>query len=318
MELALPHRLRDKPFDKILPPPSNPKEDNDKKNDVKDGKDKRQEGEKQKDNHSHGHSHKAGNAESWFDSADVSVELPKGESSFAERVSRGSRDEKATIIGYPQGYPISYIPGKFSNDIDIVATIRTAIANGRRSICDEDIRVRVRKARLPRLTVILLDASGSMAAKRRIRIAKGVAEKLIENSYIKRDFLSLISFRGYGAEVLVPPTKRYSAVMDALKSVAIGGRTPLSSALQTLLVIARSFRLKNRNSVVRGILITDGKANTPLYKKSIKEDLQMLASAIKKNGIKLEIYDTRTRGIDPAPSYIEFLATSLNAKVYKV
>lgn len=333
MELALPHRLKDKPFEKIVPPPSN---QHDKKDDRKDnGKGQKEEasvptaqeapirednsgGQKgEKKNHSHQDSGGVGNAESWFDSVNVSVELPMGETSFADRVSRGSRDEKAIIIGYPQGYPISYVPGKFSNDVDIVATIRSAVTNGRRIICDEDIRVKVRRARLPRLTVILLDASGSMAAMRRIMIAKGIAKKLIENSYIKRDFLSLVSFRGYSAEVLVPPTKRYSAVLDALKNVAIGGRTPLASALYTLLVIARGFKLKNRNSIVRGILITDGKANTTLYKKSIKEDLQILASAMKKSGIKLEIYDTRVVDIDPSPSYIEFLASALNAKVHK-
>ncbi|HID43945.1 MAG TPA: VWA domain-containing protein, partial [Archaeoglobaceae archaeon] len=179
-----------------------------------------------------------------------------------------------------------------------------------------DIRVRVRKIRIPRLSVLLLDSSGSMAAIRRISIAKGVARKIIENSYVKRDSLALIAFKGYKADILVPPTRRYASVIEALQSVKTGGRTPLSSALQTLLMLARSFRVKNKNSVVKCFLISDGKANTPVGK-SIKEEIQSFASTIKKNKIKFEIYDTR-KAIDPSPSYIDMLSELLDAPVYRI
>ncbi len=317
MELALPHRLRDKPFDKIVPPELKTSESEGSKN-----KNRENENTKNEKNYSDGTGggsknvdpNRTGNAERMFDSKDVNVELPEGGEGTAKRTFRGVRDEKATVIGYPHGIPISYVPGK-SKDVDLVATIRSAIAKGRKKICDDDLMIRVRKTRLPRLTVIMLDASGSMAAKRRIAIAKGIAEKLIENCYVKRDYLALITFRGYKAEILVPPTKKYSAVIDSLRSVKVGGRTPLPSALQTLLSMAKSFKLKNRNSVVRAILITDGKANTPLYR-SVKEDLEVLCLALKKLGVKMEIYDTKV-GLDPAPSYLDLIERILNAEVLK-
>jgi magnesium chelatase subunit D len=235
--------------------------------------------------------------------------------------TRGSRDEKATVIGHPHGYPVSNTPPLKPEqlcDVDLVATIRASASKFKSEIDEDDVRVRVRKTRVPRLTIILLDSSGSMAAMRRISIAKGVAKRIIENSYIKRDSLALITFRGYGADILVPPTRRYTSVMDALQNVKTGGRTPLSSALQTLLMLARSFRMKNKNSVVRCILISDGKANTPLFNKSIKEEIQILSSAIKKNKIKFEIYDTRAKTIDPAPTYVEMLSDILNAPIHGV
>jgi len=105
--------------------------------------------------------------------------------------------------------------------------------------------------------------------------------------------------------------------MSALHGVKVGGRTPLSSALLNLLQLSRAFRLKNKNSVVKAILITDGKANTPLRLKSIKDEMITLAKAIRRNEIKLEIYDTRSKAIDPAPSYIDLLTEILNAKVYR-
>ena len=320
MELALPHRLKSRPFDMPnMPPPKpeNKQDDKDKSRNKKDEKRKQKQNEKNHSHNSHSISDAKGNAEGNYDAADVELHIPRGESGTAKRASRGSKDERATIIGYPHGYPVSSVPG-CGEDVDLVATIRAAAMNGRKYISKEDIRIRVRKARMPRLTVIMLDTSGSMAAMRRISIAKGVAAKLIENSYVKRDSLALITFRGYSANVVVPPTRRYSGVMTALQSVAVGGRTPLSSALQTLLVLAKSFRLKNRDSVVKGILITDGKANTSLFGKPVKEELSILASAIKKSNIRLEIYDSRAKAIDPAPSYIDFLSHTLNTPVYRV
>jgi len=206
-------------------------------------------------------------------------------------------------------------------DVDIVATLRAAAINaavngrdGKSRVEEDDLRIRVRKAKLPRLTVIVLDASGSMVARRITSIAKSVAAKLIENSYVKRDYLALIVFRGISARVVVSLTKRYSGVMEVLESVRVGGRTPLSSALQTLLFTAKAFKKKNRDYVVRGILITDGKANCSLYSKPIKEELLLLASALKKVEVRVEIYDSR----DVVPSYINLLSSALNARVYTV
>jgi len=314
MELALPHRLKDKPFDSIRPP------------DIlgNSGETNESDGGRENNKHSHSTSHtktdtNSGMGNSSVDAgvSDVNIDMPEGDHFKAGKAFRGSKDEKTTVIGHLHGYPISNIPFDRITDVDLVATIRSALANGRKEIRPEDIRVRVRKTRLPRLTVIMLDASGSMIAMKRIEIAKGIAKRLIENSYVKRDFLSLMVFRGKSAEVLVPPTKKYSKVMSALDGVKVGGRTPLSSALFTLLQLSRAFRLKNKNSVVRAILITDGKANIPLRSKSLKEEIATLAKAIKRNEIKLDIYDTRRGIIDPVPSYIDVLTEILNARVYR-
>ncbi len=310
MELALPHRLRDKPFDSISPPDIS---DNDSGgDDDKKCNNKRNHSQNRADINSG-----VGNSSVDAGISDVNIDMPRGDYFRAEKSFRGSRDEKAIVIGHPHGYPISSVPFDRIIDVDLVATIRSALANGRKQIRRDDIRVRVRKMRLPRLTVIMLDASGSMIAMKRIAIAKGVAKRLIENSYVKRDFLSLMIFRGKSAEILVPPTRNYSKVMSALNGIKVGGRTPLSSALLILLQLSRAFRLKNRNSVVRAILITDGKANTPLGK-SIRDEIVTLARATRRNEIKVEIYDTRRRIVDPTPSYIDLLTEILGCKVYRL
>ncbi len=286
MELALPHRVKDRPF--VAP---------------KSGGGGRG-----------GEGGKGGMGGFKPDTEDVKIDVPKGEGGKDGMGRRGARDERATVVGFPHGYQIYSVPHSDLTDVDLVATLRTAWANGRREVRPEDVRVRVRRVRLPRLTVIVLDASGSMMAKRRIAVAKGVAKRFVENGYVKRDYLSLVTFRGRSARVVVPPTRVYTEVMRALDDVEVGGRTPLSSALMTLLRLSKAFRAKNKKSVVRAVLITDGKANAPMGG-SVREELEALCKALRKNDVRLEIYDTR-RGFEP--SYIETIAELSNANVYRV
>ncbi len=238
---------------------------------------------------------------------------------------RGARDEVATVIGYGHGYPVTYsIPVREEHlqDLDLFATVNAAALRIRRlplTVEREDFRVRVRKCRTPRLIVILLDCSGSMSVKRRVSIAKGLVRKLIETSYVRRDYVALITFRGRDATLTVPPTRKYEEAYEVIDKIPVGGRTPLAAALQSLLTLARVFRMKYRNATIRAILVTDGKANIPLYNKPIREELRTLANAIRRAKVKFEIYDTRPRGIiDPSPSYIEVLAEILECPVYSI
>ena len=182
---------------------------------------------------------------------------------------------------------------------------------------EPDFRVRVRRHRAPRLSVIVLDSSGSMGALRRMSVAKGVAHRLIEESYVKRDSVALIAFRGLSAEVVVPPTRSYVRVLEAIDRLPTGGRTPLASALASLLVMGRRFRAKNRRGVVKAALITDGKANVPMAG-PIREELERLALALRESKVDLEVYDTRPNvSFDPSPSYIDLIARLAGAQVYR-
>jgi len=68
---------------------------------------------------------------------------------------------------------------------------------------------------------------------------------------------------------------------------------------------------------VKAILITDGKANVPLSG-NVEEDLRALAAALAKNGVELEIYDTRPPvAFELAPSYISLIAELSGATVYR-
>ncbi|MFZ8837334.1 MAG: ATP-binding protein [Pyrobaculum sp.] len=235
-------------------------------------------------------------------------------------VNKCSKGNTRYVIGGGRGIAISYVIPKNvdeQNDIDINATINAAVIRNPTlpiSIEPMDFRVKLRLTNAPTLIAILLDLSGSMSAKRKIEIAKGIIKRLIEDSYIKRTYLTLITFRGLDAEVLMQPTRHYGVLYDVVDKLPIGGATPLPVALAKLLTIARSFKLKYRDSAIYTVLITDGKANVPL-RRSVAEDLKELCDTLLRVGVDLTIYPVITKSLDPVPNYIEHLVRWCGARI---
>ena len=319
MELSLPHRLKEKPFQK--PPKMEPPK-------LKDHK---------KNDHKAGYEHKPkneiedqklqiqgiGNLEQNFRPSET--EIPKVESKNFDESNfigyRSSRDISIKVVNFPRGLPISYLPLKNEEirDIDLYNSLIWAVLNGKKpplKLDLNDVRIKVRKAKVPTLWVIILDSSGSMTIQKRISIAKGIGEKLVKDSYVKKSKMALIVAKGMEAQVFVPPTKSYLEVLKKIENIPAGGRTPLSSALYNLLLLASREKMKNKSIKVRAFLITDGKANIPLFGKRIRDEMINLAKAIKRNGIELNIYDTNYGKISLG-TYIPILQEFANAKVYK-
>nr|WP_311769228.1 VWA domain-containing protein [Methanococcus maripaludis] len=166
--------------------------------------------------------------------------------------------------------------------------------------------------------MILLDSSGSMGISKRIGIAKGIVDKYADDSYVKREYISVISFRGREAIVLSPFTRKYNLIKAQLDSIKTGGKTPLSSALKVALNISKQFRNKNKKSSVEFILISDGKANVPI-KKDIKYEIEELSKTIQKRKISFKIYDIRNKGvIDPSISYLDKISEITNAEMENI
>jgi len=300
MELALPHRLRDRPFDSIpdaLDSSKKPEGDVDGSNDdgesktgrkrdkTESGKDDGEEEENQRE--------RPGNRQKNVECGKENVKLFESRPERVEWGSRGkSRKDKTSRIGGGRGFHIYSVPAKEmwgldAGDLDIFGTLKNfACGNG-------DVLVKVRKVNVPRLTAIVLDVSGSMLARKRVELATSIAGKLVEKGYVNREYLALLTFGGNGVEVKAYPTRKYSDVLEALKKVKVGGKTPLSLALEKTFQLSRSFYAKNRNGgAIRAILITDGRANVSKSGNVKKE----VANAVKKlveSGVFLEVYDTR-------------------------
>jgi len=103
--------------------------------------------------------------------------------------------------------------------------------------------------------LFLVDASGSMATRRRLEAAKGAALGLLTSSYQRRDEVALMAFRAEGTDLVLPFTRHIAGIEQALTEVPTGGRTPLARALMDAAGL-----LQTREPAVL-VLLTDGRAN---------------------------------------------------------
>jgi magnesium chelatase subunit D len=149
------------------------------------------------------------------------------------------------------------------------ATLRAAApsqaARGRNGLAvhlrPEDLRERVLEGRPGRLLLFVVDASGSMAAQRRMALARGAVRAILLDAYRSRDQVALIAFGGAGARLVLPATSSVDLAERRLSGLATGGRTPLAQALD----LAHQTLARRRAGGAEGapllVLVTDGRAN---------------------------------------------------------
>ena len=125
-----------------------------------------------------------------------------------------------------------------------------------------DLRQAVREGREGNLVLFAVDASGSMAARQRMRAVKGAVLSLLLDAYQRRDKVGLITFRGAGAELALPPTSSVEAAARRLTSLATGGRTPLAAGLAKAARVLATERLRDPRRRALLVVVTDGRATS--------------------------------------------------------
>jgi magnesium chelatase subunit D len=152
--------------------------------------------------------------------------------------------------------------------LHLMATLRAAAphqhARGRTGtglvLAADDLRESVRDGREGNLVLFLVDASGSMAARRRMRAVKGAVLSLLLDAYQRRDKVGLITFRGSQADLALPPTSSVEAGARRLERLPTGGRTPLTAGLLRAVDVLRIERLRDPARRPLVVLVTDGRA----------------------------------------------------------
>ncbi|MFD7507260.1 putative cobaltochelatase [Streptomyces sp. NPDC059850] len=152
--------------------------------------------------------------------------------------------------------------------LHLAATVRAAAphqhARGRRGpgllVRRDDLREAVREGREGNLVLFVVDASGSMAARKRMGAIKGAVLSLLLDAYQRRDKVGLITFRGTGAELALPPTSSVDAAAARLEQLPTGGRTPLAAGLLKAREVLRVERLRDPSRRPLLVVVTDGRA----------------------------------------------------------
>ena len=133
---------------------------------------------------------------------------------------------------------------------------------GRVRLVPADLRQAVREGREGNLVLFAVDASGSMAARQRMRAVKGAVLSLLLDAYQRRDKVGLVTFRGAGAEIALPPTSSVEAAARRLTSLATGGRTPLAAGLAKAARVLAAERLRDPRRRALLVVVTDGRATS--------------------------------------------------------
>jgi len=161
----------------------------------------------------------------------------------------------------PHGRPVSSV--RTDSAPELLPTVRAA-ALARPGAAFEvtagDLRRALRRGREANLVVLLLDTSGSMAARRRGRAVATTALSLLGDAYRRRDRVALLTFRGEAATVVVPPTRSTELAARRLRDLPVGGRTPLGAGLEAVqrLVRREAWRDPARRPLL--VVVTDGRA----------------------------------------------------------
>jgi magnesium chelatase subunit D len=122
-----------------------------------------------------------------------------------------------------------------------------------------DMRTAVREGRESNLVLFAVDASGSMAARQRMSAVKGAVLSLLIDSYQRRDKVGLVTFRGAGAELALPPTASVEAGAARLAALPTGGRTPLAAGLLRAHEVLRVERIRDPRRRALLVVVTDGR-----------------------------------------------------------
>ncbi len=232
--------------------------------------------------------------------------------------SKGKRNLSFNMTG--SGRYVSFRPcqGKIT-DLALDATIRRAapyqklrnrgelaISLKRSDLCQK-VRVRKKGTKL----LFLVDASGSMAARKRMVAVKGAILSLLQEAYQKRDTVGMMAFYSSTCELLLPLTKSVDLAYNKLKEMPTGGKTPLALGLTKALEMMSG---KGDESVI--VLISDCRANVPLSGSDGLEDAIHIARQCPDLPVKFIVVDTES-GF-PRFGFAKIIASHLGATYFQL
>jgi magnesium chelatase subunit D len=227
--------------------------------------------------------------------------LGKGKTSVKPNSSRKGRRSEYECTGTSGRQVSARIPEGKTRDIAFASTMRAAALSQRGRepgsmriiVEDSDIREKVRRARTGCTVMFLVDASGSIGARRRMSAVKGAVLSMLKDSYVKRDKVGLMVFRRRTAEVILPPTRSVEYGYKLLEDIPTGGRTPLAAAMITASDYMTSYSRSHPGERCYIVLMTDGRSNVPYIEgKDPNQEVKDLAETLDVPGIQWIVVNT--------------------------
>lgn len=201
--------------------------------------------------------------------------------------------------GTHRGRTIRAVANEQPAQVAIDATLHHALRRDPHhfEVTQSDLHENRRTSLSAGLIVIVVDASGSMAAQSRMQAVKSSVLGLLNDAYTHRDQVAVISFRGREAELSLPPTRDVAKAEQVLDALPTGGRTPLAHALQLAAHLLRQ-QLMRKDILPLLVLLSDGRANVAL-----EEDQDPWQQAMEQAGL-LHSLAVPTLVVDTDQGYI--------------
>jgi len=206
--------------------------------------------------------------------------------------NRYASGKRSTAQDAPRGRVVRAVPDRNPSSLAVGATLRSAALRGADDfqVTKSDLHQQIRVGKNANLILFVVDASGSMAAQRRMEAVKGAVLSLLTDAYQQRDEVAVISFRGESAQLLLSPTRSVDLAEQNLRELPTGGRTPLPHALSLALET-----LEKTGMPPLLVLLSDGKANVALTDGNDpwQESLRF-AELLAERGVPALVLDTET------------------------
>ena len=260
-ELVLPHRRRRTPFeqpgldrerlDELMQQAAQPPESNDESNAAsQDEGAENAEGDAGQENQ-----------QQVFAAASTGTARRIAVDTVSARSTAGRRSE---ALDAPRGRVVRAVQHDNPSSLAVGATLRSAALRDPKEfqVTKSDLHQQIRVGKSANLILFVVDASGSMAAQRRMEAVKGAVLALLTDAYQRRDEVAVISFRGETAALLLAPTRSVDRAEQGLRELPTGGRTPLPHALQLALQTLEQAGASSAPPLL--VLLSDGKANVAL------------------------------------------------------
>ena len=147
-----------------------------------------------------------------------------------------------------------------------------------------DLHWKAQAHRSQRLLLFVIDASGSMASRRRMRETKAAVWSVLLDLHRQGDQAALLTFRDGTARVVLQPSRDLNQPRRVLERLAVGGATPLALGLRAGGTCAAK---RERHQSVQIVLLTDGRANESLTGQDPWQEA--LAEARRLRALRLEV-----------------------------
>lgn len=210
----------------------------------------------------------------------------------AKHHAAGKRNTAADAL---RGRVVRAVPDQNPSSLAVGATLRSAAQRNSDEfqVTKHDLHQQIRTGKSANLILFVVDASGSMAAQRRMEAVKGAVLALLTDAYQQRDEVAVIAFRGGSATLLLPPTRSVDLAEQGLRELPTGGRTPLPHALQLALETLEKTNGGGMPPLL--VLLSDGKANVALGDGSDPwQETLSLAGLLAGRGVPALVLDTET------------------------